>query len=715
MADTELTNYKSGIDLHFGDSASTAADKTVNYMEEYFYSSKAISDRKVVYIKSTLAITASHNSRNVAGNDDGSRTIKSVGTGQGTVIYKPDGDQHFDCQPITEWERYATPFSFADLDYGAYGDAATSVVGATGSGGTSPLNVTNRTSYYGKGVLDSVGDEWHTLTIADDDTGYGSIAADFACSDGKIHYFVVNPKTPCLAVKATGDGEFYTTPPKKYFIPKIYDQTTYIDANTGTVTFEIHDLYGNNVFYRVNGGSFTDAGADNVTLTQADFSVGSNTLEYYYAGNAAYTKTRTVVKDPTHPSLTETHGARFWHDTESNWTNDIVPRLETMETDNVDATWLVSWSDTDFWSKETTILADANTGKRNTFGTATQKTILAKYHGWTATRAGGSTTYANLAMMALMEFPTSIDPVGMELQLNNDPVPCRELYYRGYWDYGVFVDGAIAYDLIVANYRSDQHTGGLTPIQDYYIRDAMARNIHWLNLEIARYTMNATPGMWDSARMQAGAWLAAAMPSYSTEYFGTCGLDGSTTSVVDNPFPSVAYTWKELFLDQSYTLSSFPDPEKTIGMETYQLTSDGKFNDRLPYSDSSLQGTALMSYWLIMAQYAPTFAIPYSHLAMAEAAAGTLEGTVFSTGVEGPPPTGDYLPVFRAWASVQNKWYPVFRDAANPTMIGLADANEESLQRQSRHYQPMTQIYYGHKFVYGLMKRPNSASSALLI
>jgi hypothetical protein len=86
MADTELTNYKSGIDLNFGDSATTAADKTVNYMEEYFYSSKTISDRKVVYIKSNLNITASHNSRNVAGNDDGSRTIESVADTQGPVL-----------------------------------------------------------------------------------------------------------------------------------------------------------------------------------------------------------------------------------------------------------------------------------------------------------------------------------------------------------------------------------------------------------------------------------------------------------------------------------------------------------------------------------------------------------------------------------------------------------------------------------------------------
>jgi len=714
MADSELTNYKSGIDLNFGDSASTAADKTVNYMEEYFYSSKAISDRKVVYIKSDLNITASHNSRNVAGNDDGTREMEPVSTSQGDIIFKPDGDQRFDCQPLTDWERYSVPFSFDDLNYGAYGDSGISVVGSTGSGGTSPLNNTNRTSFYGKGVLDSVGDEWHTLTVADDDTGYGSIDPTFACSDGKIYYFVVNPKTPCMTVRATGNAEFYTTPPKKYFIPKIYDQTTYFHANTGTVTFEIHDLYGNNVFYRINGGSFTNAGTDNITLDQDDFLTGTNTLEYYYDGNAAYTKTRIVVKDPTHPSLVEDHGNRFWGNNPKNWDNDIVPRLETMETDNADATWLVSWSDTNFWSKETQILADANTGKRNTFGTATEKTILAKYHGWTAARTGGSTTYADLAMMALMEYPTSIDPVGMELQQNFDPVPCREIVYRGYYDYRVFFDAAIAYDLIAANYRSDQHSNGLTPIQDYYIRDAMARQIHWLSLEIAGYTLGSTPGMWDSARMQVGAWISAAMPSYDTDYFGTCGLDGSTTSTVNNPFPSVAYTWKELFLDQSYSLSSFPNPQKTIGIEVYQCTESGKFNDDLSYSSSTLQGSALVSYWTIMAQYAPDFDLTYSKLVQSNAASGNLEGTVFNTGTPGPPPTGSYVPIYRAWAAIQNNWYPDFRDNANATMLSLSSTEDESIERQSRFLQPLAQLYYDHYFTNGFIKKSSNASAILI-
>ncbi len=50
-ADSELTNFKSGISLHFGDSAGTATDKGVAYAEEYFYFDKVIDDHKVVYIK----------------------------------------------------------------------------------------------------------------------------------------------------------------------------------------------------------------------------------------------------------------------------------------------------------------------------------------------------------------------------------------------------------------------------------------------------------------------------------------------------------------------------------------------------------------------------------------------------------------------------------------------------------------------------------------
>jgi hypothetical protein len=54
---TSPTNYKTGIDTTFSGSEGT------DYQEEYFFSDKLISDRKVVYIKSTTAITLSHNAR----------------------------------------------------------------------------------------------------------------------------------------------------------------------------------------------------------------------------------------------------------------------------------------------------------------------------------------------------------------------------------------------------------------------------------------------------------------------------------------------------------------------------------------------------------------------------------------------------------------------------------------------------------------------------
>ena len=58
--DSELTNYKSGIDVTWG------GTKGVDYCEEYFYHDKLIDDHKVVHIRSTTPISMAHNARNTA-------------------------------------------------------------------------------------------------------------------------------------------------------------------------------------------------------------------------------------------------------------------------------------------------------------------------------------------------------------------------------------------------------------------------------------------------------------------------------------------------------------------------------------------------------------------------------------------------------------------------------------------------------------------------
>jgi hypothetical protein len=319
--------YKSGINVNILGTAGT------DYAVEEFYHDRTLADFKVVFLKDTTLIEMEHNENNIAGDLTGAAKYVAAGLDVGRIVIRPDGDRRINLGP-PDWIAYNGPFSFSTLNYGIFGDPTVPVVGTTGDNGV-PQTLSKRELHYYRGMLDSVGDEWHSLTVADDDSG-STRSKEFTASDGKVHLFVINPKTPCLSWAVTGNGQFYTTPAKTYFVPHIYDQTTYFAAeSSGTVSVTIRDINGNNVFYRVNGGSFTDAGASHVTLNQDDFIVGDNTLDYYYAGNAAFTKTRKVVKNPAYPSAGETHGDRLWLGA-SNFDTHIKEQLKANW-------WMTQW------------------------------------------------------------------------------------------------------------------------------------------------------------------------------------------------------------------------------------------------------------------------------------------------------------------------------------------------------------------------------------
>ena len=118
--DSELTNYKGGIDLHFGDSATTAADKGVGYQEEYWYHDKLINDTKAVWIRDSTAISFGHNSRNVASINNNRPKSVIGASGGGQVRYKIDGLwQELQWAPSyngtgTLYPAYSAPFNLAD-------------------------------------------------------------------------------------------------------------------------------------------------------------------------------------------------------------------------------------------------------------------------------------------------------------------------------------------------------------------------------------------------------------------------------------------------------------------------------------------------------------------------------------------------------------------------------------------------------------------------
>ena len=662
MADTDLTNYRSGISAWWGDSKTTAADKEVNYMEEYLYSDKTTCDRKVVYIKSSLDITLETNDINSWSDSSTGSYFPIIGAeGGGVIRYKIDQDMRHDrgwsgsYGSLVLNPASSVPFSLDDL---FYPDGTTAVVGTTGDNGGDD---TSKTAYWWRGMIDSVGDEWHVLTVAHDDDALTSDGEKKA-GDGKVFWLVVNPKTPALTVSASGDAQFYTTPPKAYFVPKIRDQITYFEANTGGVTFELRDIYANNVFYRINGGSFTDAGTSTVTLSETDFSTGTNTLEYYYAGNAAYTKTRTVVKDPSHPSASETHGYLWFGDAQglqkAKDNASVVPYknyYDLFKTDN-------------YWNKHGNWDNSGNRGYRYpyqgvhpanpTLGGIAGSAFVSLKEGFTYTKAGESKSFGEYGKEMLLQNMRVIDPVGFEIRHDGYPIPARELFNRGYYDVNPILDSLMAYDVYAGHFRDDQVTGGLTAIEDYYFRDLMGEYV----VECLKWMQNGTgipPGMWGSARNCAGIMAGIYMPSYSSDVYGTSGFDGtSTESGTWMPYPSTQGTWKEHLWDDDLTLTAYPniayrsDPTQHIVVIDELNTYYGHWREKILYMGFSLMGRPMNFLLNVAYRYDPTKDYDLLTGLFTKSFADELRGIHPSTGE--PYPDGESGPVGYGYPLLSN-------------------------------------------------------------
>lgn len=580
-ADPELTNYKSGIDVIWG------GTKGTDYAEEYFFHDKLSSDAKVVYIKSTTTISMSHNERNVS--EANNRAIIGInGTdgilangNEGQIRYKIDRDR----QILWKWTQnpignqilapaYTAPFTLASQTY----DGSTPIVGTTGGNGGS---LTSKTAYYHRGVLDPFGDEWHVLSYADDDKGFleGVIDQKLWASDAKSVLLVVNPKTPCLTARVTGTGQFFTTRPKAPFTPKVVAQTTYIAPGpSGTVTIELRDINGKNIFYRINGGTFINAGTPAVTLSDSAFSNGTNQLEYYYAGNAAYTKTRTVVKNPAHPSLVEAHGNYLWGNTAGY--NAVLSRITRAP--YLSCYSAIKTSGTFSNSGQTDWASWYHKGLRGYSGAdALTNAFVAKVEGFTYKRSGEAKSYGQYTKEMLLENSRVQDPVGFELSHSGDASGNRELHAFGYYEAVPVLRTAFAYDIMVANFRDDQVTGGITAIENYFVRDTLASFAY----EAMQWSMDGTafaPGMWGGARMMCAAMIAMIMPEYSTPYYGTSGFGTVQTTYPLCPFQSDQLTWKVALFDESAVKTAWPNYTWGTG-----ISSNG--NDSLLFADGEVK------------------------------------------------------------------------------------------------------------------------------
>jgi hypothetical protein len=621
-ADTEMANYKSGISLTFSGTRGT------DYQEEYFHWSKLMYPKKVVYIKDTTDITMAHNSLNSIASGAG---YAVVGDDAGIIRYKVDQDVNWSGERWGDsgnlYPAYSAPFSFADLTY-ENGDP---VVGTTGAKPSITQNHANKATFYYRGHLDTVGDEWHVICVGDDDSHLSSTGAndEFWASDAKEVLFVVNPKTPCITFTTNGvSGQFYTTPAKHYFFPEIFDQTTYLTGDD--VSIRLDCLYGNNINLRINGGSWNEY-AEPYTFDSGDLADGENTIEYWSV-DVAYTKTRTIWKNPDYPSAGETHGLFMWGGLESEWqgySNRLGGHLPETSDYYLDL-WMTDAS-SDAGARDA-IDSGWLSGRRTKHRRAgVRNAVIAKYlNNWTVKPSGKTISYAQYAKRALLDNIRTSDNVGHEQNHSGTALPCRDHVYRGYYDVEPIRDMLLTYDILIANYRSNQVSDGITTIEDYYVRDLLAgyvfdeliRDGAWSEVTLT----TDTGGMWDTARKIVGsALITMCLKDYSTPYYGTSGYT-DTVAVSNRPYPGQAITWKEVWIDNDLTLMGYPNLSKRLGIDEYNFDSDGHFLDKTSYCDMHLMGHCFsVGAYLFYLHEGIRF--PNYELALMRMAQGTMMGT----------------------------------------------------------------------------------------
>lgn len=586
--------------------------------------------------------------------------------------------------------EYTGPFTLDGITY----DGSTPVVGATG--GRPGYAQTDKTNFYWRGLTEAVGagtEEYHILMVADDDWWLNN-NSDSSASDGKYYVLVVNPITPAMTVRATGEGKFYTTPAWTYWVPKIHAQTTYFEkaSGTGTVTFEIKNIYGGNISYRINGGSTVDVGAATVTLSGPDFPNGTSTLEYWYTATPTVIRTRTLVKNPDFPSAGETHGNLLWP---AAWWDQVASRVTR-------SPYKSGWNDTirsKLWESYPIWDAIKRTGRKmsvvstimpsvNQNQNAGWQALFAKNYGFTTINSGASKSYSAYGKEMLMESPINQHPVGMEVDnWASEAIPCPELFYRGYYDASMARAAAIAYDILISGFRSDQVSGGITPVEDYFIRDMLAKWVHWCAVYRGGFCNPTEGGMWPWAREVGAIMIGAVMPAYSTPYYGTSGFNGSTTVYSWAPFQTTNYTWKKMFLVGGYSVSLGDYPTGPVmGASTLvslpgtlvppsTLSHTATWGDRLDYLSEGLMGQWFEIYANLAKMYDPSTPREALDLFFYEASTFTLYGAKVNNGQN----ESYYGPAFLPLTGLYNPNFPTIAALGHPYALSAAGGSGDTI------------------------------------
>lgn len=191
--------------------------------------------------------------------------------------------------------------------------------------------------------------------------------------------------------------------------------------------------------------------------------------------------------------------------------------------------------------------------------------------------------------------------------------------------------------------------------------------------------------MWSTPRKCGAAVNMFCIPSYSTAYNGTCGLDGNTSVSPWTPFRDFPLTWKQVFLEDTAQIKrGFPNFSGTLGVTEDGLIvgtpvdylNVGDFRNKVDYV--SLVGAPLVYVANVLKYHYPSKALPFLESFFFRATTGVIMGT---QAVSDPAnPTGPKIlgPRQACFLEMYNENFPTIADAGipivrSPTAGALSD------------------------------------------
>jgi hypothetical protein len=292
--------------------------------------------------------------------------------------------------------------------------------------------------------------------------------------------------------------------------------------------------------------------------------------------------------------------------------------------------------------------------------------FVALVEGWDYTRSGAAKSYGRYAVeMLLGNSWFRVDHIGWEYDHSQTPHPSSEIITAGYYLAPAITNAIAAYDITAAHFRDNQVNGGMTAIEDHYIRDQFGRYVvACLQMDGGATVTGGNIGMWDTAQDMGAMMVGMCLREYSSPVYGTSGYGTVRTTYLFTPFPHQAFTWKQVYSDRNLPLMAYPDYSTQRNPEGLWLPGGQWDGPNLGYADMMKTTYDLL---LNMTELHCPDSFPLVRTAKLKA----INGELIGTGAAAATPT------FHAEPMLANAKFPDIGPLIRPSLVSRSIEGSE--------------------------------------